>query len=74
MEEFVAEFQNLLQYVPYIKKENAKVYISFNYLPVSCKESIEFKNPKEIGEAMRNEKLCYQKFKKYGRRLKILAS
>ena len=46
MDEFVANFMNLLRYVPYLKEDKDKIQRFLNILPASYKERIEFDNSK----------------------------
>lgn len=53
MDEFVAKFMSLLQYIPYIKEEKDKVQHFLNCLPTMYKRWIEFDNPKTMEESIR---------------------
>eukprot|EP00253_Pinus_taeda_P004686 PITA_04686 len=63
MDEFITCFTSLLHYVPYIRKEKAKVQRFVNSLPLSMRERIEFDNPKTMDEAIRKARICYQQSK-----------
>ena len=60
IDEFFTKFTNLLRYVPYIREEKEKVQRFLNYLPAVYKEKIKFDNPKNMDEAVKKARLCYQ--------------
>eukprot|EP00253_Pinus_taeda_P019573 PITA_19573 len=66
MDEFVTKFTSLLQYVPYIREEKAKVQRFISNLPQAMRERIEFDNPKSMDEAIRKARICFQQNKQKG--------
>ena len=52
-----------MQYVPYLREENAKVQWLMSYIPQAYRDNIEFHNLKPMDEFVRNAKLCYTQFK-----------
>eukprot|EP00253_Pinus_taeda_P028630 PITA_28630 len=66
MDEFTTDFTSLLQYIPYIREEKAKVQWFFNSLPLFMKEFLEFDNQKNTEEVIQKAWVCYQQNKKKG--------
>lgn len=66
MDEFITRFTSLLRYVPYIRKEKAKVQRFVSSLPMSMRERIEFDNLKMMDEAIRKARIRYQQSKQKG--------
>ena len=63
MEEYANKFLEILRYVRYSKDENVKIQCFLSGFPQSYKEIIEFYEPKNIEEAIRNAKYCYEQSK-----------
>ena len=63
MEEYANKFLELLRYVQYIRDEKVKVQRFLSGLPQSYKDRIEFYEPRNIEEAIRKDKYCYEKSK-----------
>ena len=63
MDDYVTKFTSLLQYVPYLREEKAKVQRFLSSLPAHMRERIEFVNPQTMDEAIRKARLCYQQNK-----------
>ena len=64
MKELNSKFLSLLRYVPYIVDEKPKVQRFLSCLPYHIKDIIEYDNPKNLEEAIRKEKLCYEQNRK----------
>ena len=64
MKELSNKFLSLLRYIPYIIDEKPKIQWFLSYLPTSCKDRVEFYNPKALEEAMRKAEFCYEQGKK----------
>lgn len=54
---------SLLRYVPYLREGKGKIQILFSFLAFSCREGIEFENPKTMDETIRKEKMCFNQNK-----------
>ena len=52
-----------MRYVRYIKDEKVKIQHFLSGLPQSCKDRIEFYEPRTLEEAIRNAKYCYEQRK-----------
>ena len=65
MEEYGNKFLEILRYVRYIKDEKMKIqhFLMVSGLPQSYKERIEFYEPRNLEEAIRNVKYCYDQRK-----------
>ena len=74
MDELVAKFTHLLQYVPYICEDKSKVKQFISCLPLSFKEKIEYENPKIMGESIKKDKIHYLQFKKISESLKYFSN
>ena len=66
MDKFITKIFSLLRYVPYLRDEKAKVQRFLSSLLTHMKERIEFVNPKNIDEAIREAWMCYQQSKAKG--------
>jgi len=66
MDEFITEFTSLLQYVPYIREDKAKVQWYISSLPLFMKEWLGFDNSKTMDKVIRKAHICYQYNKKKG--------
>ena len=53
----------LLRYVRYIKDEKFKIHLFLSGFPQSYKERIEFCEPRNLEEAIRKDKYCYEQTK-----------
>ena len=60
MEEYANNFLELLRYVKYIKYETVKIQHFLSGLPQSYKDRIEFYEPRNLEEAIRKSKYCYE--------------
>lgn len=60
MDELIMKFTQLLQSVPYIKEEKAKVQQFISCLPFSFKDWIEYNNLKPMDEVIDKANICYQ--------------
>ena len=63
MEEYANKFLELLRYVQYIRDEKVKVQRFLSGLPQSYKDRIEFYEPRNLEEAIRKAKYCYEQRK-----------
>ena len=63
MEEYANKFLELLRYFRYIKNEKVKIQHFLSGLPQSYKDMIEFYEPKNLKEAIRKAKYCYEQSK-----------
>ena len=63
IEKYTNKFLELLTYVRYIKDEKVKIQCFLSGLPQSYKEKIEFYEPRNLEEAIRKAKYCYEKRK-----------
>ena len=59
MEEYASKFLELLRYVRYIRHDKVKIQRFFSGLPQTCKDRIEFDEPRTLEEAIRKTKYCY---------------
>eukprot|EP00253_Pinus_taeda_P027918 PITA_27918 len=62
-EEYTSRFLELLMYVPYPKKDRAKIQIFVSGLSIAFKDRIEFDKPRSFEEAIRKLKHFYEKSK-----------
>jgi hypothetical protein len=53
----------LLRYVKYIINEKVKIQHFLGGLPQTYKDRIEFNAPKDIDDAIRKDKYCYEWYK-----------
>ena len=60
MEEYANKFLELLRYVRYIKYEKVKIQYFLSGLPQSYKDKIEFYEPRNLEEAIKKAKYCYE--------------
>ena len=60
MEEYANKFLELLRYVRYIKYEKLKIWHFLSGLPQYYKDRIEFYEPRNLEEAIRKAKYCYE--------------
>ena len=63
MEQYANKFLELLRYVRYIKNEKVKIKCFLSGLPQYYKDRIEFYEPRNLEEAIRKAKYCYEKIK-----------
>ena len=63
MEEYANKFLEILRYVRYIRDEKVKVQRFLSGLPQSYKDRIEFYEPRNLEEAIRKAKFCYEQSK-----------
>ena len=60
MDEYVKWFSSLLQHVPYMQEEKAKIQRFISSLPNFMKEKLEFDYPRMMDNAVRKARICYQ--------------
>ena len=63
MNDLCSKVLSLLRYVPYIAEEKPKVQRFLSYLLAIYKDRIKYDDPKNLEEAMRKAKVCYEKNK-----------
>ena len=63
MEEHANKFLDLLRYVRYIRDGKVKIQHFLSGLPQSCKDNIEFDEPRTLEEVIRKAKYCYNQNK-----------
>ena len=66
MDNFITKFTSLLQYVPYIREEKAKVQTFISIVLLFMKEHLEFDNLKTTNKVIQKVCTCYQKNKPKG--------
>jgi len=63
MDEYVTRFTSLLNYVPYMQEEKAKIQCFISSLPNFMKENLDFDYPKTKDDAVWKAYICYQQMK-----------
>ncbi len=63
-EEYTSKFLELLRYMPYLKKEKARIQRFTSGLPMAFKDRSEFDGPRSLEEAIRKLKHCYEQLKR----------
>jgi hypothetical protein len=63
MDDLINKFQELLRFIPYIRKDKIKIELFLSYLPQFYRDKIEFDNPKSLSEAFRKARMCYDQYK-----------
>lgn len=59
----MTKFLGLFHYIPYLKEEKTKVKRFMSCLPQNYRDNMEFANPKNMEESIRQEILCHTQFK-----------
>ena len=60
MEEYANNFLELLRYVRYIKDDKVKILHFLSGLPQAYRDKIAFYKPRNLEEAIRKAKYCYE--------------
>ena len=63
MEEYANKFLELLRYVRCIRDDKVKIQNFLSGFPLSYKDRIEFDEPRNLEEAIRKDKYCYDQNK-----------
>jgi hypothetical protein len=65
MEDLINKLLELLRFVPYIREDKVKIQQFLSWLPQSCRDIIEFENPKSLSEVFRKARMCYDQYKQW---------
>ena len=63
IDEYVKRFTNLLCYVPHMQEEKAKIQCFISSLPNFMKDKFDFEHPRDMDDAVRKARICYQQMK-----------